>query len=70
VALASTAPTLERARAMVAECAASVPVLEWRRDVGDERYLNDLTRLVVPRSEGAAIATGDAGAAALLPNAS
>ena len=70
VALASTAPTLERARAMVAECAASVPVLEWRRDVGDERYLNDLTRLVVPRSDGAAIATGDAGAAALLPNAS
>ncbi len=39
VALASTAPTLEQARVRVVECAASVPVLEWRRDVGDERYL-------------------------------
>lgn len=48
VALASTAPTLEQARARVAECAASVPVLEWRRDVGDERYLDDLARLVAP----------------------
>jgi phosphoribosylamine--glycine ligase len=48
VALASTAPTLEQARARVAECAASVQVLEWRRDVGDERYLNDLARLLAP----------------------
>jgi phosphoribosylamine--glycine ligase len=50
VALASTAPTLEQARARVAECAASVPVLDWRRDVGDERYLNDLTPLVAAGS--------------------
>jgi len=48
VALASTAPTLEQARARVAHSAASVPVLEWRRDVGDERYLQGLTRLVRP----------------------
>jgi phosphoribosylamine--glycine ligase len=48
VALATTAPTLEQARARVVGCAASIPVLEWRRDVGDERYLNDLTRLVEP----------------------
>ena len=46
VALASTAPTLEQARARVAECAASVPVLEWRRDVGDERYLEGLASLL------------------------
>jgi phosphoribosylamine---glycine ligase len=46
VALASTAPTLAQARAIVAECAASVPVLEWRRDVGEEAYLQGLTRLV------------------------
>jgi phosphoribosylamine--glycine ligase len=46
VALATTAPTLEQARARVAACAETVPVLEWRRDVGDESYLRDLTRLV------------------------
>jgi len=50
VALASTAPTLEQARLRVAECAASVPVLEWRRDVGDERYLDGLMRLVAAGS--------------------
>ena len=27
-------------------CAETVPVLEWRREVGDERYLRDLRRLV------------------------
>jgi phosphoribosylamine--glycine ligase len=48
VALVSTAPTLEQARRRVAGGAASVPVLEWRRDVGDERYLNDLSQLVEP----------------------
>jgi phosphoribosylamine--glycine ligase len=48
VALATTAPTLEQARVRVAECASSIPVLEWRRDVGDERYLSDLTGLVRP----------------------
>ena len=66
VALASTAPTLEQARVRVVDCAASVPVLEWRRDVGDERYLNELARLVAPQA-----AAGEAaGEAALLPNVS
>jgi phosphoribosylamine---glycine ligase len=46
VALTSTAPTLERARARVAAAAAIVPVLEWRADVGDQRYLEGLTKLV------------------------
>jgi len=46
VALTATAPTLEQARARVAASALTIPVLEWRKDVGDERYLNDLTRLV------------------------
>jgi phosphoribosylamine-glycine ligase len=46
VALASTAPTLTAARERIVECAASVDVLEWRRDVGDETYLNGLARLV------------------------
>jgi phosphoribosylamine--glycine ligase len=46
VALTTTAPTLEQARARVSACAAAVPVLEWRRDVGDEGYLNGLSRLV------------------------
>ena len=46
VALASTAPTLTDARERVVECAGSVGVLEWRRDVGDEGYVKGLTRLV------------------------
>jgi len=46
VALAATAPTLEQARARVAGWAERVPVLEWRRDVGDGAYLDGLTRLV------------------------
>ncbi len=46
VALASTAPSLERARELVARCAASVTGLEWRSDVGDERYLQGLSRLL------------------------
>jgi phosphoribosylamine--glycine ligase len=46
VALASAAPTLEQARAIVVEGARSVPVLEWRRDVGVEGYLDGLARLV------------------------
>ncbi len=50
VALASTAPTLEQARARVVDCASSVPVLEWRKDVGDERYLEDLARLLAPHA--------------------
>ena len=60
----------------VAGCAASVPVLEWRRDVGDERYLEDLARLVSPAAavrerRGRPRGAGEvAGKAALLPNAS
>ena len=46
VALASTAASLEQARERVARCAETVPVLEWRREVGDERYLRGLRRLV------------------------
>jgi phosphoribosylamine-glycine ligase len=46
VALASTAPTLERARMQVARWAEGVPVLQWRRDVGDAAYLEGLSRLV------------------------
>jgi phosphoribosylamine-glycine ligase len=46
LALATTAPTLELARARVVDCAASVSSLEWRSDVGDERYLNGLSQLV------------------------
>jgi phosphoribosylamine--glycine ligase len=53
LALATTAPTLERARARVADCAASVPLLEWRSDVGDERYLNGLSKLVDRRPSAA-----------------
>jgi phosphoribosylamine--glycine ligase len=46
VALATSAPTLEEARALVASGAARVPVLQWRADVGDEAYLNGLAELV------------------------
>jgi phosphoribosylamine---glycine ligase len=46
VALATTAPTLQRARDRVVDSAGSVDVLEWRRDVGDESYLNGLSKLV------------------------
>jgi phosphoribosylamine--glycine ligase len=66
VALASTAPTLEQARSCVARSAATVPVLEWRKDVGDERYLTGLRSLVAPAG---AAAEPIADAAALLPNA-
>jgi hypothetical protein len=55
----------------VSEVAASVPVLEWRRDVGDERYLEDLRR---PVENGAGAHGRDAGGAPaetpLLPNVS
>ncbi len=50
VALATTAPTLEQARVRAVDCARSVPVLEWRTDVGDERYLEGLSRLLVPHA--------------------
>jgi len=55
IALCTTAPTLEQARTRVVGCAGSVPVLEWRHDVGDERYLNGLAKLVgpeIPSSRG------------------
>jgi phosphoribosylamine---glycine ligase len=59
VALASTAPTLEQARRTVVAGADSVPVLEWRRDVGDTAYLDGLRALVgdpPPAREGSAAA--------------
>ena len=46
VALATTAPTLAAAHERIVERASSVGVLEWRRDVGDERYLDGLRALV------------------------
>jgi hypothetical protein len=59
VALVATAPAREQARAAVTAAAATVPVLEWRRDVGDTGYLDGLKRLVrdgparaVPAVEG------------------
>ena len=61
VALAATASTLEQARARVAASAATVPVLEWRRDVGDERYLEGL-RALVERPEREPEAAPPAGA--------
>jgi phosphoribosylamine---glycine ligase len=56
VALAASAPTLDGARARVVGCASSIPVLEWRRDVGDPRYLDGLAALVA----GADSAVADA----------
>jgi phosphoribosylamine--glycine ligase len=46
VALATSAPTLAAAHERIVERASSVGVLEWRRDVGDERYLEGLRALV------------------------
>jgi phosphoribosylamine---glycine ligase len=46
VALVATAPTLEQARARVVQSAASITVLEWRRDVGNIGYLEGLSELV------------------------
>jgi phosphoribosylamine--glycine ligase len=46
VALVATAPSLEQARARVAGWAERVPVLEWRREVGDGAYLERLSGLV------------------------
>jgi phosphoribosylamine-glycine ligase len=48
VALATTAPTLRAAHERIVACAGSVGRLQWRRDVGDERYLQGLARLVQP----------------------
>ena len=46
VALTATAPTLEQARLRVVQSAATVSVLEWRRDVGEARYLEGLSDLL------------------------
>ncbi len=46
VALVTTAPTLPAAHERIAACAASVPTLQWRREVGDEGYLRALSALV------------------------
>ncbi len=46
VALATSAATLEQARSRVVACARTIPVLEWRSDVGDGDYLSGLGRLV------------------------
>jgi phosphoribosylamine---glycine ligase len=46
VALAATAPSLAQAKERVVSGAESVPVLEWRRDVGDDAYLEGLQRLL------------------------
>jgi phosphoribosylamine---glycine ligase len=46
VALATTAPTLAQAHARIVERAGEVDVLQWRREVGDERYLDGLARLL------------------------
>jgi phosphoribosylamine---glycine ligase len=48
VALVTTAPALREAHERVVRCAGSVGVLQWRREVGDERYLQDLSALVRP----------------------
>ncbi len=47
VALTATAPTLEEARLRIVGCAQRVPVLEWRREVGDGAYLDRLRGLLV-----------------------
>jgi phosphoribosylamine--glycine ligase len=46
LALACAAPTLEEAHRTVTACAERVPVLEWRREVGDGAYLAGLGRLL------------------------
>jgi phosphoribosylamine--glycine ligase len=52
VALATTAPALEEARTRLQGWASRVPVLEWRRDVGDSGYLEGLTGLLAPARAG------------------
>jgi len=46
VALAASAPTLPRARERVMASARTVPVLEWRRDIGDDAYMEGLQSLL------------------------
>jgi phosphoribosylamine--glycine ligase len=50
VALASTAPTLEQARLKVVQSAATVPVLQWRHDIGEMSYLEGLSGLLGTRA--------------------
>jgi phosphoribosylamine--glycine ligase len=49
VALAATGTTLAQARECVVRGAEAVPVLEWRRDVGDDAYLEGLRELLAPQ---------------------
>ena len=58
VALAASAPTLAQAHERVVSAAAAVPELEWRHDVGDPRYLEDLSRLTRPAAASLADAVG------------
>jgi len=53
VALAATAPELEQARRTLSACAERIPVLEWRREVGDGAYLESLGRLISGSGAGA-----------------
>jgi phosphoribosylamine--glycine ligase len=46
VALVTTAPGLREAHERVVACAESIGVLQWRREVGDARYLEGLGALV------------------------
>jgi phosphoribosylamine--glycine ligase len=46
VALATTAPTLPAAHERIVRCADAVEVLQWRREVGDVRYLQALADLL------------------------
>jgi phosphoribosylamine--glycine ligase len=46
VALVTTALTLPAAHERIAACAGSAPPLQWRREVGDESYLRELSSLV------------------------
>jgi phosphoribosylamine---glycine ligase len=48
VALAATAPQLQAATERVRACAAAIPVLQWREDVGDPSYLEGLRGLLAP----------------------
>ncbi len=52
VALATTAPGLDEARARLQGWASRVPVLEWRRDVGDSAYLEGLSDLLTTAASG------------------
>ncbi len=68
VALAATAATLEQARSRVAASAATVPGLDWRREVGQASYLEGLRRLVAgSASAGAGMGAASDGEPDALP---